>query len=79
MENIPIKSKNPGGIHQKYHLSKVDGTPLDSNSEYFVLRLDKGGDPAHVRASKAAIRKYAAEIANDLPELSSDILSKYSD
>ena len=40
---IPIRQKNPDGLHQRYKISKVDGAPIDVEAEYFVLRLDTGG------------------------------------
>ena len=28
------------GLYNKYTITKTDGTPIDSNADYFVLRLD---------------------------------------
>jgi hypothetical protein len=56
------------GLIRKYIVSKSDGTPVDAGAEYFCLRLDDGGkDPKHV----------AAAIADHLPELSKELLTKY--
>jgi hypothetical protein len=65
------------GLYNKYILQKTDGRPLDENSEYFILRLDKGGDREHVIASRKAILTYAGAIRNYLPELASDIYKRW--
>jgi hypothetical protein len=52
--------------------------PVDEGSEYFVLRLDKGGDPQNVEACRKTILTYANEIKDYLPELSNDLIEKYS-
>jgi hypothetical protein len=86
--------ENPNGLHQKYLIQKIVHTPdsleskvygnewsvlpVDSGFEGFVLRLDKGGDPKHVEACRKAILIYAEEIKDYLPELSKDLIEKYS-
>jgi hypothetical protein len=40
-------------LHNKYRIEKTDGTPVDPNAQYFVLRPDK--DPL----ARKAIRTYA--------------------
>ena len=42
------------GVYGKYIIQKADGTDVDSQACYFVLRLDK--DPA----ARVAMRAYAA-------------------
>lgn len=70
--------QNPNGFHQKYHIQKIDGKPLDENSEYFVLRLDKNGeDSKHGEACRVAIISYAESIKDYLPQLSKDLLCRY--
>jgi hypothetical protein len=67
-----------GIIPNKYHITKTDGRPMDPGAEYFVLRLDKGGeDKKHVAACRAAIMTYAREIRHHLPLLYSDLMVKY--
>ena len=66
------------GLYNKYNLSKSNGNPLDDNSEYFVLRLDANGEKHHVDASRKAILTYAKEIEEYLPQLSEDLIKKYS-
>ena len=76
---IPTQERNPKGLHLRYLISKVDGTPVDREAEYFVLRLDeKGNDPLHIAACRKAIMVYAEEIKNHLPELSYDLILRYS-
>lgn len=78
MNPIPSKAQNPTGIHKRYILSKLDGTPVDTKADYFVLRLDYGGrDPVHVAACRAAILTYAAHIAGHIPKLAEDIRARY--
>jgi len=74
---IPTKQENPSGLHQKYIIHKEDGSPIALNSEYFVLRLDSGGDPDHVAACRKAVLVYADEIAPYIPGLVHDIRMRY--
>ena len=74
---IPNKEENPDGLHAKYHIAKVSGEPMDEDSEYFVLRLDKGGDPLHVNACRCAINIYASVIEKKHPELAKDLRTRY--
>jgi hypothetical protein len=66
------------GLYNKYNITKTNGNPLDRHSEYFILRLDDGGGPSHVNACRKAILVYANEIKSYLPELSSDLIERYS-
>lgn len=78
MKTIPTQEKNPKGLHQRYIVSKTDGEPVDDFAEYFVLRLDEGGnDIKHIKACRKAIRTYAKKIKNHLPQLSQDLLERY--
>lgn len=77
MNPIPSKTQNPAGLHRRYTLSNLDGTPVDTKADYFVLRLDDAGDPAHVAASRAAILTYAANMAAHIPKLAEDIRARY--
>ena len=86
--------ENPKGLHAKYHIQKIVHTPnslesmtygnewslepIDPEFEGFVLRLDKGGHPVHVQACRKAILTYATEIKDYFPELSNDLINKYS-
>lgn len=78
MKKIPTQKENPKGLHQRYIVSKTNGEPVDDYAEYFVLRLDTGGDDLkHIKACRKAIRKYAKEIKKHLPILSEDLLERY--
>lgn len=93
MSKIPTRSENPKGLHQRYFVAKwIPGLekhptwplerilqPIDKGSEYFVLRLDDGGkDPVHIAACRKAVLCYAEEIKYHLPELSKDLIERYS-
>ena len=61
----------------KYIISHADGTPVDYENEYFILKLSGNGDPIHMAACKKAVLLYAKEIATHLPKLSEDIINRY--
>lgn len=66
------------GLYPRYHLQKLDGTPVDPKAQYFVLRLDDGGsDPRHIAACRAAIQTYADHIEDHLPLLARDLFEQY--
>lgn len=65
-------------IIKKYIISKADGSPVASEADYFVLRLDSAqSDQKHREASVKAILAYADAIKNHIPELAKDIYNKY--
>jgi hypothetical protein len=67
MTQIPTPEENPKGLHQRYNITKHDGTPIDPNGIYFVLRLDfNGNDLAHIKACRAASLKYVQYIHTGL-------------
>ena len=66
---IETSFKN-GGIKNKYEIRKIDGTQVDPEAWYFVLRVDK--DP---HAQIAAIA-YAYSVEEDNPLLSKELLEK---
>jgi hypothetical protein len=69
-------SYKEGGWKLKYIIEKVDGSPVDSEAEYFVLRLDK--DP-HARV---AALSYADSVEGDNPVFAADIrnhVTKYEE
>jgi len=75
---IPTEEENPNGLHQRYTISKVNGEVVDDDAEYFILRLDSGGnDPIHIAACRQAIMTYAINIKEHLPILSDDLISRY--
>ena len=58
------------GLYNKYTITKTDGTPVDPNADYFVLRLDTD------KFARSAMRFYAMAIQQDNPTLSKEILEK---
>lgn len=82
MKSIPTQTENPTGLHQRYAIRKIlpNGTTVarDTNSEYFVLRLDEGGkDIEHIKACRIGINAYADAIQHHLPELAKDLKERY--
>jgi len=75
---IPTKEENPKGLHLRYIVSKTNGKPVDQDAEYFVMRLDYGGnDRKHIDACRKALLVYANEIKEHLPDLSEDLINRY--
>jgi hypothetical protein len=71
--------RNPDGLHARYIITKVDGTPVDELARYFVLRLDSfGSDPEHIAACRSALTAYCNYIqfgkrAPHLQKLATDL------
>lgn len=64
---IPTKDENPDGLHQKYIITKADGSPVDPNAIYFVLRLDyNNGDDIHIHACRSAAYQYCVSVKQRL-------------
>ena len=59
------------GLYRKYIIQKADGTEIDKNADYFVLRLDTD------KAAREAILYYAMLIERENRELAYDLLMKY--
>jgi len=49
----------PRGLYNKYIVQRADGTPTDSNAQYFVLRLDTD------HWARQAARYYARLVSNE--------------
>lgn len=79
MVNLPSQEENPKGLHNRYLISRTDGTPINPKNVYFILKLEGEGDPIHMEACRKAVLKYADEIKEHLPELSKDLFDRYSD
>ena len=60
------------GIYGKYTILKADGTPVDPEGMYFVLKLNSF-NPVHAHASQAAALAYANEIESLSPVLACEI------
>jgi hypothetical protein len=66
------------GLISRYKITKLDGSDVDPNAHYFVLRLDKNGsDKKHIAACRKAICVYAEEIKDHLPHLAYDLKKLY--
>lgn len=63
------------GLKIKYHITKADGTPVDEQGVYFVLKLNSDNN-AHASACIAGARAYAEAIKDTLPRLAEDLLWK---
>ncbi len=50
------------GVRMKYIIEKADGSDVDPNACYFILRLD--ADEQHGEACRKAMRVYADECGN---------------
>jgi len=55
------------GLYNKYVIAKCDGSPIDPQARYFVLRLDTD------RCARAAAYHYAECIAPKWPGLAADL------
>lgn len=62
----------PDQLYGKYKILKSDGTPVDSQGMYFVLKLNSF-NPVQARASQEAVLAYADEIESLSPRLASEI------
>ena len=65
-----IEEKNERGYYKKYHISKNDGSSINPDADYFVLRLD-----TDVHARKA-LRQYAESIRSENASFADDIIQK---
>lgn len=79
MSKLPTREENPKGLHQRYQIRKANGDPVYKGAEYFVLRLDTGGEEHHVDACRAAIREYAWAIRPYQTELAEDLEERYGE
>lgn len=59
------------GLTNKYIITKTNGDEIESDAQYFVLRLDK--DPHAVKA----IQAYAESVKYENQQLYDDIIAKY--
>lgn len=74
---LKSKEENPDGLYAKYTIGRVDGTPINPEDVYFVLKLEGEGDPNHIEACRKAIITYADEIREFNPQLAIELLEKY--
>lgn len=72
---------NPKGLYQRYNITKADGSPVDKEAIYFVLRVDQyGDDPKWTKACREALANMGRMLSarGHLPELARDILKLVS-
>ncbi len=92
-KSLPLPTDNPTGLHRKYLVKKFSHIKksvfgwfqepvykdLEPGEEYFLLRLDENGkDHIHRNACRKAVLHYADLIKDHLPELSKDLIERYS-
>jgi hypothetical protein len=61
------------GLFGKYLLAKSDGTEIEPESKYFVLRYDSKAASGEV--SRIALVEYCERIKNDMPDLASELMA----
>lgn len=61
------KSSGMAGLYNKYLVLKNSGEPIDSDAEYFVLRIDTDA------AARRAVLHYALMIEPHAPEFASEL------
>lgn len=61
----------------KYKLEKADGSPVDPNGEYFVLKLNSK-DIHHRKASCDALKAYAESIMDVSPRFAGQLMALVS-
>lgn len=77
---LPTAAENPGGLHQRYIVLKADGSPVDPEAVYFVLRLDvdQTGQSENRIASRYAALAYAYMVKRNgnlkLKEVADDLI-----
>ncbi len=67
------------GLFGKYRILKADGSPVNPQNEYFVLKVAGVGDERHIAACRKAVLVYADEIESELPLLAKDLRRLYLD
>lgn len=59
----------PQGVFGKYVISKADGTPVDAEATYFVLRLDTDAAARRAMGQYArSVRKANEGLANEIEQ-----------
>lgn len=65
--------ENNTGLYDKYRIEKADGSPVDPDGVYFVLRLD--GDSDYASASRLALATYSCSIGTTNRKLADDLFN----
>jgi hypothetical protein len=58
-----------GNLFKKYNVTKNDGSSVDKNAQYFVLRIDT--DPA----ARKAVLRYSSYISEVDPEFANELFN----
>lgn len=61
------------GIYNKYTITKTDGSPVDPNAQYFVLRLDTDEN------ARLAVINYAMNVKHENPVLADQLMAWVSE
>ena len=69
--------KTQNGLYRKYKIERTDGTLINPENEYFILKVKGVGDQKHIDACKKAVLVYAEEMRRELPELANDLFIRY--
>ena len=69
--------EKPNGLYRKYKIERTDGTLINPENEYFILKVKGVGDQKHIDASRKAVITYAEEMRRELPELANDLFIRY--
>lgn len=80
--NLPTHIENTEGFHQKYVIAKADGSPVDPNAVYLVLRIDpdlSGDDEWWRTICRVAARRFANSIRERMPQLADGIKDYLND
>ena len=68
----------PKGLYNKYYIIKTDGTQIDPNAEFLVLRIDKGcSNKTWLAGARRAAAVLCDTIRFEMPELAKDIEKRY--
>ena len=55
-------------------MKKADGSPIDPEAKYIILRYDK--DDEWGRAARGALRRFARSIGAEMPELYESLIKE---
>jgi hypothetical protein len=67
---MEMRRRSVKGLYTKYIIQKADGSPVDPDARYFILRLDDG---EYVHACRAAAAVFARHVRHHNPDLADDL------
>ena len=71
--------KTQNGLYRKYKIERTDGTLINPENEYFILKVKGVGNQKHISACRKAVITYAEEMHIELPELANDLFARYGE